>query len=144
MRRIQFVGDHFAPGVDIEHGMVVLRVLLNALFEIDCDQWQRCPEYPGLFISGVRYQREPKGVEEWQDVAETLRRGHGDCEDLACMYASELVVRHGIDARPDFTMREIRNPSTGDLSKMFHIFVRLPGGERVDPSKILGMGRNDG
>lgn len=144
MKRIQFVGDHFAPGVDIEHGMVVLRVLLNALYEIDCDQWERNPEFPGLWQSGVRYQREPTGVEEWQDVAETLRRGHGDCEDLACFLASELTVRRGIEARPDFTLREIRKPN-GDLSKMFHIFTRIVGtGERIDPSKLLGMGVNDG
>ena len=143
MRRIQFVGDHFAPGVDIEHGMLVLRVLLNALYEIDCDQWERNPQYPGLFDSGVRYKREPRGVEEWQDVAETLRRRHGDCEDLACMLASEITVRKGIDARPDFTLREIVRED-GSVTKMFHIFVRMPNGSRIDPSKILGMGVNDG
>lgn len=143
MRNIQFVGDHFVPNEDFEHGLVVLRTLLNALYTINCDLWERHPEWPGLLDSGVYYKREPKGVEEWQDVAETLRRGYGDCEDLACMLAAEITVRNGIEARPDFTLREIRQQN-GDLTKMFHIFVRLPGGRRIDPSKMLGMGRNDG
>lgn len=145
MLRIQFVGDHFTPDGDFEHGLVVLRTLLNALYQIDCDQWARNPQWPGLMDSGVRYMREPPGVEEWQDVAETLRRGTGDCEDLACMYAAELTVRHGIAARPDFTLREIpRGDGSGSVTNMFHIFVRLPGGRRIDPSRILGMGVNDG
>lgn len=143
MRRIQFVGDHFAPGVDIEHGMVVLRVLLNALYEIDCDQLERDPSLPSLFKAGVRYKREARGVEEWQDVSETVRRGHGDCEDLACYLAAEITVRHGIAARPDFTLREIVKPD-GEVTKMFHIFTRLPNGVRIDPSRLLGMGANDG
>lgn len=143
MRRIQFVGDHFTPDGDFEHGLVVLRVLLGALYEIDCDQWARNPQWPGLFESGVRYKREPRGVEEWQDVAETLRRGHGDCEDLACMLASQITVREGVRAVPDFTLREIPDMN-GDITRMFHIFVRLPGGRRIDPSRHLGMGRNDG
>lgn len=143
MRLIQFVGDHFTPDGDFEHGMVVLRTLLHALYVIDCDQWSRHPEWPGLLESGVYYKREPPGVEEWQDVAETLRRGYGDCEDLACMMAAEITVRHGIKAVPDFTLREI--PRTdGATSNMFHIFVRLPGGRRIDPSRLLGMGVNDG
>jgi hypothetical protein len=143
MRNIQFVGHHFGPGINIEHGMVVLRVLLNALYEIDCDQWRRNPQYPGLGESGVVYKREPKNTEEWQDVTETLERGYGDCEDLACMLASEITVRHDIDARPDFTLREM--PREGQSpSLLFHIFVRLPNGKRIDPSRLLGMGRNDG
>lgn len=143
MRNIQFVGDHFVAGEDFEHGLVVLRNCLHCLYLNDVDLWQRHPEWPGLMESGVRYKREPRGVEEWQDVAETLRRGHGDCEDLACMYAAEITVRHGVEAHPDFTLRNIAQRN-GDITKMFHIFVRLPGGGRIDPSLMLGMGRNDG
>ncbi len=144
MRRIQFVGDHFTnDDPDMEHGVVVLRVLLNALYKINCDWLRRHPNTPSLMRSGVRYMREPRGVEEWQDIPETLRRGTGDCEDLACFLAAELTVRHGIRARPDFTLREITNPD-GVITKMFHIFTRLPNGKRIDPSKLLGMGRNDG
>lgn len=34
---------------------------------------------PPLYSSGVRYQREPKGVENWQLPAETYQRRFGDC-----------------------------------------------------------------
>jgi len=143
MRNIQFVGDHFVNGEDFEHGMVVLRACLHALYLIDVDQWKRHPEWPGILDGYVKYLREPPGVEEWQDVAETFRRGSGDCEDLACALAAEITVRYGVKAHPDFTLREIPQPN-GDITRMFHIFVRLPGGKRIDPSRLLGMGKNDG
>jgi len=58
----------------------------------------------------------------------------GQCEDLACWRAAELVVRHGIQARPDFTC-----DARGDGSRLYHIVVRLPDGRIEDPSRNLGM-----
>lgn len=138
MRRIEFVGDHFIENGDPAHGMVVLRVLLNALAAINCDILQRDPTIPRLYESGVRYRPEDPGREEWQDVAETLRRGFGDCEDLACWLVAERRVRDGIQATPDFTLRNVE-VAPGHMTKVFHIFVRLPGGSREDPSRELGM-----
>lgn len=138
LRNIQFVGDHFVKGGDPAHGMVVLRILLNALAAINCDILKRDPTIPLLYESGVVYQREAPGVEEWQDIVETLRRGFGDCEDLACWRVAELREREGVQATPDFTLRNVE-VSPGEFTKVFHIFVRLPGGLREDPSRMLGM-----
>lgn len=138
MRRIEFVGSHFAPGFDVEHGMVVLRECLRALTNINEDMMRRL-DLPLLYESGVRYQREPHGVEEWQDALETVRRGHGDCEDLASYRAAELRVRYGIPAIADFTLREVPQED-GSVTRVFHIIVRGPGGYREDPSRLLGMG----
>lgn len=58
----------------------------------------------------------------------------GQCEDVACWLAAELVVRYGVDARPDFTC-QVRE----DGSYLYHIVVRLPDGRVMDPSRFLGM-----
>lgn len=84
---------------------------------------------PPLYRSGVRYRQE-RGTEDWNTAPVVLKRGYGDCEDLAAWRAAELRVMgipaHGIVKR------------TGP--KMFHALVLWPDGRVEDPSKILGMG----
>ena len=82
-----------------------------------------------LYVSGVRYQAEPPGKEDWLTAPQVLRAGFGDCEDLAGWRAAEYRVM-GIPARAV----AIR---TGP--KMFHAVVQLPDGSYEDPSKRLGM-----
>jgi hypothetical protein len=79
---------------------------------------------PRLLSSGVRYQRE-QGREQWWPIPRVLATGYGDCEDLASWLAAET----GGDAIA------LRVP-TG-----YHIVTRLPTGQIVDPSRMLGMGR---
>lgn len=43
-----------------------------------------------LYRSGVRYMREPRGAENWQNVEQLERTKRGDCEDLASARAAEL------------------------------------------------------
>ncbi len=80
---------------------------------------------PPLYASGVRYRREHPGDEEWLTIPEVLKRGHGDCEDLATWRAAET----GGVAVP------LRTRSG------WHIVTRLPNGTWEDPSRVLGMGR---
>ena len=137
------MGPHFTPGADSEHGMVVLKTLLRALTQINEDWLRRIPDLPLLYQSGVRYQREEKGKEEWTDCVETYERGWGDCEDLVCWRVAELRVRYGIrEARPDFTLRLLPSENGGPPRRVFHIIVRI-GPDREDPSLKLGMGRRD-
>jgi hypothetical protein len=111
-----------------------LRVLLDALFTID-RQWLRSnPNAPRIYSSGVFYRAEPIGEERWRDIPSVLREGWGDCEDLACWRAAELVEREGIAARPSYRWR--RRPGIS----IYHIVVRLPNGRIEDPSRKLGMG----
>lgn len=85
---------------------------------------------PLLYQSGVRYQRE-LGTEHWQTVQETLKKGYGDCEDLASWRAAELR-RRGVPA----SAVAVR---TGP--RRYHAVVLWPDGRIEDPSKKLGMGQ---
>ena len=88
---------------------------------------------PWLYESGVRYEEEPPGRDEWQDIPETLKRGEGDCEDLACWRLAELRVRSLEDARP-FVKGTVYGPRT-----VYHVAVRRSDGRIEDPSRVLGM-----
>lgn len=86
---------------------------------------------PPLYDAGVRYQMEPPGRERWQLPEETYRRKEGDCEDLACWRAAELVVS-GQDPGARAIIRWLR-------PGLMHCLVLHTTGQVEDPSKILGM-----
>jgi len=81
----------------------------------------------------VRYEEEPPGRDEWQDIPETIKRREGDCEDLGCWRLAELRVRSREDARP-FVKCSVYGPRT-----VYHVAVRRAGGRIEDPSRVLGM-----
>ena len=95
----------------------------------------------------VQWEREPWAgrLEEFADVLTVLRRGWGDCDDLA-MWLVALYQQKGIPA--DFKISWKVNPKTGEV-KMFHVEVRVRPkwdpilkqvtGRTEDPSKKLGM-----
>lgn len=109
--------------------------LLEALTEANVMYLLEHPNTPPILQAGVRYVREPVGMEEWRGIGEVIRNGEGDCEDLATWLAAAFRVK-GIKAAPFFKWRRL--PS-GML--MYHIMVRLPGGRVLDPSRQLGMGK---
>jgi hypothetical protein len=121
--------------------MHVLSSLLDALTLANVAYLLSHPHTPNLYESGVRYEEEPPGRDEWQDIADTIARRRGDCEDLACWRIAELRVRsretratHGV------TVSEIpdrRRP--GRFVTTFHIRVVHEDGSIEDPSRILGM-----
>ena len=83
---------------------------------------------PFLYRSGVRYMRnDPQ--ERWQLPSETLRRGGGDCEDLAAWRAAELRIA-GEPARVVVTR---------SAPGVLHAVVRRADGTIEDPSRRLGM-----
>lgn len=134
MFRATFESALFGPGVSREQSNAAIAVMLDALYRLDLLLLQAKPNFPRLYDSGVRYRREPRGVEKWQDAAVTLARGYGDCEDLACWRAAELYTRDRIAAVPRFTWRRLRDGAT-----MYHIQVLWPNGHVEDPSARLGM-----
>lgn len=87
---------------------------------------------PRLYEAGIVYRREPlhKGSrrERWQTPWETLRLGHGDCEDLAIYRTVELRRQGEIGAK----VVVIRQNKA-----LFHAVVRRADGTIEDPSKIL-------
>ena len=112
----------------------VVQIAVAALFQADVAWLRRHPDAPRLRDARIPYVAEPRGEERFQDVVATIRRGRGDCEDLACWLAAEMVVRDGIQARPEVWWR--KGPAGDDL---FHVVVRLPDGSLRDPSREAGM-----
>lgn len=105
---------------------------------------------PRLYESGVFYQEEPPGQEDWPDIPTLYRLGKGDCEDLGCALAAERRVYDGIAARPALswkfvTAEELRASGYPAASipregiYLIHILTELPDGTLEDPSKVLGM-----
>lgn len=134
MYRITYVIDLFKGEHDRELSHQTLQALLTALMHVDMLYLKAHPDVPLLYSSGVRYEEEPPGQEDWQDIPTCLKLKVGDCEDLACWRAAEYRVRYGIEAIPTFIWKV--RPNGGHL---YHILVKLPDGRIEDPSRALGM-----
>ena len=117
--RITMVLDVFAREQDRAVAHQCVAHCLKALTLCDVAYLRANPQVPLLYQSGVHYEEEPPGQEDWQDIPTTLSLGYGDCEDLCCWRAAELQVRSGIAAWPYFIWR--RRPRGGLL---YHIQVR--------------------
>ena len=113
----------------------VMRFLLEALTMSNIAYLLDNPQTPDLYRSGVHYLEEPPGRDEWQDIPDTLERGNGDCEDLACWRVAELRVKYG-QRRARRGISVSRLPRGGLL---YHIMVLHENGAVEDPSRILGM-----
>lgn len=79
---------------------------------------------PPLYATGVRYRRE-RGSEIWQVATDVMRRGEGDCEDLAAIRAAETGGRVAI--------------IDGGRPRLLHAIVERADGAIEDPSTVLGM-----
>jgi hypothetical protein len=116
-----------------------LNILLECLTLLDQHYLYENPHTPSLYTSGVRYQMEPQGVEEWLTIPELLSRKVGDCEDLACWLAAEYRIK-GYNA----VAFAARVPNRGP-KPLYHVRVRLHNGREIeDPSRALGMPAPDG
>ena len=111
-----------------------VQVFLTALQLVDQDQL-RSGRYPTLYRSGVKYQREPRGREDWQTVSRAYRAKFADCEDLAAWRAAELVVT-GEDSGARAVIKRVR-------PGLIHCLVMRGNGSMEDPSRVLGMGQVD-
>lgn len=115
-----------------------LSALLSCLFTLDVIYLRTHPRTPALYESGVRYRRERDVAEElhhqeerWRTVPAVLQGGHGDCEDLSCFRAAELVV-----SGEDVAARPYPKPI---IPGVWHIVVLRGDGSFEDPSRALGM-----
>lgn len=93
---------------------------------------------PPLYDSGVRYQDEAPGHEDWRHAEIVYRDGYGDCEDLATYRAAELRVHLGEPAEAF----AVRTGHTHTGANRWHALVRRADGTIEDPSRALGMGRS--
>lgn len=128
----------------VPHSPRVISLLLWALTKINLLYLKTHPGTPPLYQAKVRYQREPSAHEEWRAIPQVLHDGEGDCEDLSCWRAAELL-NQGIGAEAFVTYRE--RTVHGKVKRLYHVRVRYrrPNGSMAieDPSKRLGMGIAD-
>lgn len=132
--RIRFHINLFKGVLDRDLSHRALQTLLVALVAIDCDWLKAHPETPDIYDGHVRYEEEPIGQEDWQDIPTCLRLGVADCEDLSCWLSAQYMIRLGLDVWPTFTYKLRSNGSY-----LYHITDRLPDGRIEDPSRRLGM-----
>jgi hypothetical protein len=120
---------------------------------------------PGVYESGVRYEREEEEV--WSDYLNLLVQGHEDCDALAAARAGELMARGYRALRPKNRLDPVRYPGDGGFAYardrkvpsiqaeviittravngrpgLYHCIVRYRVGGRTyydDPSARLGM-----
>lgn len=115
----------------------VLPAMLDALTRINADWLRAHPGAPTIYGGGVRYQAEPIGSEQWRTLPVVLASGYGDCEDLACARAAELIVS-GVAARAQAIDTGSARVGGGSV-RVIHIVVVHPEGTVEDPSARLGM-----
>jgi hypothetical protein len=91
---------------------------------------------PPLYKSGVRYRAEPENFpcEEFALIPSILKRGWGDCDDLAPWRVAELRMQ---GEKAKIRIQWKASKKTGQ--KLFHIVVRRGDGWIEDPSRLLGM-----
>jgi hypothetical protein len=111
----------------------VLKQLLEALVAVNIAWLNEHRNAPFLYVSGVVYEEEPEGRDDWQDIPETIALRAGDCEDLGCWRIAELRARNFEHALPFIKRSEI-GPRT-----VYHVAVQRADGRLEDPSRILGM-----
>jgi hypothetical protein len=80
----------------------------------------------------VRWRPEPPGDEHFDLPTEVMRRGHGDCDDLAPWHAASLRAS-GIDRGARAVVRK-----SGPMR--WHAVVERSDGTTDDPSRSAGMG----
>lgn len=106
--------------------------------------------FPRLYESGVIYEEEPPGQEDWLDIPSLYQARKGDCEDLGCALSAERRVYDGIQSIPYIRHKFVPSSElilSGYPKKniprdgifLVHILSMMPDGSLEDPSKMLGM-----
>ena len=130
LRSFEAIPDGYKTGI--------LQMLLEALTMANVAYLLAHPETPPLYHAGVRYLEEPPGVDDWQDIPDTLAKRTGDCEDLACWRVAELRIRGDLGATRGISVADIPDRS-GEIVRTYHITVIRGDGVAEDPSRLLGM-----
>lgn len=130
----------FYPGSTPVQDGHALQVLLNGLIELNIAYLETHTAAP-LYRSGVTYGR----TDVWDTIPalysfKPTRMGspmqYGDCKSVSAALIAEYL-KQGKECQPSF--RWIR---TQQGTKDYHILVLTADGWE-DPSKVLGMGRNE-
>lgn len=115
-----------------------VRSLLQALVMVNRIALRSDKRIPPMYRAGIRYKREPSGQETFRDLYVILANKGGDCAHLAAWRVAELQ-----EAGENATIR-VTWKTTRRGPRLFHVQVRRGNGKIEDPSKLLGMGTNEG
>lgn len=130
----------FSSDSPLEENSDVLRILLDCQVRLNL-AYLRNHDTPALYQSGVVYGRTVL----WEPIPAVLARGYGDCKSFAPWMIAECMLK-GIPCDPQFRF-VYRSDGSGDLD--FHIILRRTDMDMnnpaawIDPSRVLGMGRNE-
>lgn len=117
----------------------VARFAIESAILVNRAHLRAFPNTPPLYSSGVRYRREPPGVEDFSDIEAIIRRGYGDCAQLVAWRVAELRER-GEAAGVRIIWRKY---TPRGKPRVFHVQVRREDGRIEDPSVRLGMRSGD-
>lgn len=150
------VEAHFAPLVFMLEGLIKLNVWHLTRNQKRAGRGQE-QLIPPLYASGLYYQEDKPGREDWRDAPAIWDRfkatGAGcDCDQLICWRTAELRVA-GIAAEPVIKWQHLTQKQASSLGYsssfvpvdglwLIHCCVRFPDGSIEDTSKNLGMGGN--
>lgn len=126
----------FKPGADQAENSMSLEVLLESLIGMNLVYLQsmkrRGHSVRPLYRAGVIYGR----TIWWETIPALYRRGFGDCKSLTCALIAQYRF-DGFDAKP--VHRWIPNENAID----YHILVQTEKDGFLDPSRVLGMGKDE-
>lgn len=114
----------------------VLRILLEALIDIDRIYLRTRPTTPHLYDGHVVYGR----TRVWDPISALYRRGYGDCKSLSAAMIAQYR-NAGVEAEPVFRWVDAQRANLSKGNTNYHILVQTAKGFE-DPSKVLGMGRD--
>jgi hypothetical protein len=124
-----------SEGLNRDETAAVLDSALEAVTRSNVPQLLRgmIPSFDKALRAGkVRWRPEPPGDEHFDDPKTVLKRGWGDCDDLAPWHAASLRAS-GVDPEATAVVR----PSGPNR---WHAVVERHDGRIEDPSKAAGMG----
>jgi len=107
-------------------------LLLTALTLIDIWCRQRWA-FPSVYAGSIHYREDSPDREVWASTPALHARGWGDCTDLACDRAAELIFG-GTSSTPFLRLEAARSDRD-----YFHVMVARDDAWIEDPSKALGM-----
>lgn len=118
----------------------VLGMLLETLVNINYLYLKEFPQTPRIYQSGIKYQPEKYGAEDFKDIGQLLEEAKqtgdlvGDCEDLAAWRVAEARAMDGLGPNEAF-IEWIE--AVFDGATVYHIRANIKG-VREDVSKIVG------
>lgn len=118
------------PASWLRHNREKALAKLDELMRLSVEQ-RLAGRVPALYSTGIRYKREPRGIDQWLTAEETYAHGMGDCEDLAVWLAADHIVAG--DPSACVVIKPVR-------PGLDHALVMTGDGKVLrDPSRILGM-----